>query len=776
MKKILITAILVHGLLGPFDPLPVTPQSYAAAVITGFLPTAGPGIRFQDNLLSLDVRDANIDEVLREMAEKAKIEIALGDGLRGKINIKLTDVTIEEALKQLCQSNALVYEYLPDRKAYRIVSALALTGTKEQRDSQVAPSASAGPAIQQAAPEVSAGRANAPAPTPATQRASGAAADNPERPRYKPGELLVKFKPGASERQIGDLHRSLGSQVLGNINNLRLQRIKLREGLAEQEAMDLYQAAGIVEHVEKHVLRYPNLAANDPDVYQQWGLTMMKAREAWDITRGDPEVVVAVIDTGVNYLHPDLKDNIWLNAAELNGQLGVDDDGNGYIDDIRGWDFAGDDETNPANGDADPLDVNGHGTHIAGIIGAGGNNSLGIAGLNWQVKIMPLKVQADNGTYFGDFAIIEALQYALAQGARIVNCSFGGGASSDIEINAFTALQNAGILAVAAAGNDGRNTDDAGPNYPSGYALDNIIAVAASDRNDNLAGFSNYGLASVDVMAPGVEIYSTMPEGTATVAQVRTGGPVPVEYQASGMTYAGITAEGGITGTAYDCGLGRPGECPVAVSGNIALIARGELYFYEKVTNAQAAGAVGVIIYNNDVGSFNGTLGSAGDWVPVVSITQADGEALKAMGNPVVTVINKLAARSYAFMSGTSMAAPQVAGLAGLILAQCPSLEYTEIKVAIMNSVDKIPAVAGQIASGGRINAWAALQGTFLPGDLTSDCRIRLDDAILALQIISGLSLQALPSCPDCQRDVNGDGKIGIEEAVYILQKAAGMR
>ena len=774
MKKILLTALLIPAILGSFILLPAIPQSSAAAVINGFLPTAETGIRFQNDLISLDVRDADLRDVLREIAQKAKIEIALGDGLRGRINISLTDVTIEEALKQLCQSNALVYEYLPDRKAYRIVSALALPGTKEQRGSQAAASASAVPAARQSSPEALAGKTNVQPPIPAAPRAAGLAAGDQEKPRYKPGELLVKFKPGATERQIGDLHRSLGSQVIGNINNLRLQRIKLREGLAEQEAMGLYRAAGIVEHVEKHVLRYPNLAANDPDVYQQWGLTMMKAQEAWDITRGNPEVVVAIIDTGVDYRHPDLKDNIWINRRELDGLPGVDDDGNGYIDDIRGWDFAGNDEADPV-ADADPLDVNGHGTHIAGIIAAGGNNGLGIAGLNWQAKIMPLKVQADNGTYFDDFAIIEAIQYALAQGARIINCSFGGGASSESEINAFTALKNAGVLVVAAAGNDGRNTDAAGPNYPSGYDLDNIIAVAASDRYDNRAGFSNYGLASVDVMAPGVEIYSTMP--VETDALVITGGPVPVAYQASGMTYAGITAEGGITGTAHYCGLGKqPDDFPAAVSGNIALIERGELNFSEKVTNAQAAGAVGVIIYNKDDGNFSGTLGSSlGNWVPVVSIAKADGEALKAMETPVVTLINKLSADSYAFMSGTSMAAPQVAGLAGLILAQCPALEYAGIKAAILNTVDKIPAAAGQIASGGRINALAALAGTFLPGDLTGDCRIRLDDAILVLQILSGLSPQP-PSCPNCRKDVNGDDKIGIEEAVYILQQAAGLR
>ena len=550
--------------------------------------------------------------------------------------------------------------------------------------------------------------------------------------------------------QVEELHRSLGSSVVGNIPKLRLQRIRLREGLAEKEAMALYAASDIVEHVERHALRYPNRAANDPYVDLQWGLANIHAREAWDITPGKPEVVVAVIDTGVDYWHPDLRGNIWINTAEFYDADGVDDDGNGYVDDIRGWDFVGDDAENTV-ADNDPMDVDGHGTHVAGIIAAAGNNGLGIAGINWQAKIMALKVEADNGQYFEDFAIIKAIHYAIDQGAKIVNCSFGGSARSDEEEGAFTALKNAGVLAVCAAGNDSRNTDSTAQ-YPSGYNLDNIISVAASGSDDKLASFSNYGPTSVDLMAPGVRIYSTILEDSETDALVRIEGANPVEYAALGMRYAGRTGVNGITGTVYNCGQGYTDQFPVGVTGYIALIQRGNrdetaFYFDQKVQNAQAAGAKGVIIYNNVVDDFDvngGTLGGSGDWAPAVSITWAAGEALAALGTPVVTLINKPVVSPYYYMSDTSMAAPHVAGVAGLLLAQCPSLSYSRIKSAILDTVDKIGTVAGKMVSGGRVNAFAALKSLLLPGDLTGDCRIGLDDAILALQMLSGCRPRSL--------------------------------
>jgi subtilisin family serine protease len=286
----------------------------------------------------------------------------------------------------------------------------------------------------------------------------------------------------------------------------------------------------------------------------------------------------------------------------------------------------------------------------------------------------------------------------------------------------------------------------------------------------------------VDLMAPGVGIYSTALESSGTDALVRVAGTNPVEYAALGMSYAGRTDGNGITGTAYNCGQGYADQFPAGLIGYIALIQRGNrdgsaFYFNQKVQNAQAAGAKGVIIYNNVVDDFDtngGTLGGPDGWVPAVSITKAAGEALIARGTPTVTLINKPVV--YGYLSGTSMAAPHVAGAAGLLLAQCPSLTYSGVRSALLDTVDKVGSVAGKMVSGGRLNAFAALRSLLLPGDLTGDCRIGLDDAVLALQMISGLP-PALPyPCPACGTDVTGEGKIWLPDAIFILQTAAGLR
>ena len=220
------------------------------------------------------------------------------------------------------------------------------------------------------------------------------------------------------------------------------------------------------------------------------------ADQAWDYGTST-NVVTAVIDTGVDYRHQDLAANIWSNADEVAGN-GIDDDRNGYVDDTRGWDFA--------NNENDPMDDNGHGTHVAGTIGAVGNNGVGVTGVAWSALIMPLKFLDKSGSGALSDAI-EAINYARVNGAKVINASWGGGAFSSALQSAITQYQQAGGIFVAASGNEGSNNSTT-PSYPANYA--GVISVGASTRSDALASFSNFG-TNVQIVAPGQSILSTLP-------------------------------------------------------------------------------------------------------------------------------------------------------------------------------------------------------------------------------------------------------------------------
>lgn len=247
--------------------------------------------------------------------------------------------------------------------------------------------------------------------------------------------------------------------------------------------------------------------ANDANYTSQWGLSNrglsgglvgadIGAEQAWSYGTSS-NVVVGIIDTGIDYNHPDLVANIWRNGSEIVGN-GIDDDRNGYIDDTRGWDFA--------NNDADPMDDNGHGTHVAGIVGASGNNGQGISGVTWNVKLMPLKfMDADGSGSLSD--AIEAVNYARTMGAKIINASWGGGGFSQALQRAISQFQTSGGIFVAAAGNESSNNATT-PAYPANYT--GVVSVGASTRSDLLAGFSNFG-SNVTIVAPGSSILSTLP-------------------------------------------------------------------------------------------------------------------------------------------------------------------------------------------------------------------------------------------------------------------------
>lgn len=264
------------------------------------------------------------------------------------------------------------------------------------------------------------------------------------------------------------------------------------------------KTTGFIEQLEN---RLSLSVSNDPYLADQWNINKISAVQTWNTTQGSRDIVVAVVDSGMDINHPDLKNNVWINPGEI-ANNNIDDDGNGFVDDIHGWNFV---ENNN-----NVQDGYGHGTHVAGIIGAEGNNALGIAGINWRVSIMPLRFQNNNGLGFTGEAI-QGINYAVMMKQKYhinvvaINASWGNDrGTSSLLVSAINNANNNNILFVCAAGNSGTNCDvDA--RYPASYDLPNIIAVAATDSYDFLAGFSNYGKNTVEIAAPGISIFSTLP-------------------------------------------------------------------------------------------------------------------------------------------------------------------------------------------------------------------------------------------------------------------------
>jgi len=337
---------------------------------------------------------------------------------------------------------------------------------------------------------------------------------------YVPGELLVRFKRGVTAEARLRHHNNADVDVLSEIKTLRVDRVKSRRGESTESLRERYRNNPDVEYAEPNGIVHAQTLPNDPSFWTLWGLNNtgqsggkvgadISAPAAWDVQVGNNSVLVADIDTGVDYTHPDLAANIWTNPGEIAGN-GKDDDGNGYVDDTHGWDFI--------NNDNDPADDYGHGTHTAGIIAAVGNNGIGVAGVAWRTKVMPLKfLNAQGDGTFADAA--SALLYAVQMGAKISSGSWGclgTDCFSQTFQDALTIADQHGMLFVAAAGNTSSNNDIT-PFYPCAYAASNVVCVAATDQNDDRASFSDYGASTVDLGAPGVSIFSTVPTGSCAL-------------------------------------------------------------------------------------------------------------------------------------------------------------------------------------------------------------------------------------------------------------------
>lgn len=332
-----------------------------------------------------------------------------------------------------------------------------------------------------------------------------------------PGELLVRFEPGLDASTRSAVLARAQATLERRLPVEGLALVRLAAGDSVTAARARFEREGSVLYAEPNLYRRAARVPNDPYFDRLWGLhntgqsvagttgtpdADIDAPEAWEITTGGPAAAVAVVDSGVELLHPDLAPNIWTNSDESGAgreSNAVDDDRNGYVDDYRGWDWV--------DADKDPGDANGHGTHVAGTVGARGDNGVGVTGVNWVGNLMALRVlDEDGGGAVSD--LIQAYAYAAREGARIVNASLGSLGFSQAEHDTIESFP--GVLFVTAAGNTGTNNDLA-PEYPCSYSLENVLCVAASDQNDALATFSNYGSSSVDLAAPGRRIFSAWP-------------------------------------------------------------------------------------------------------------------------------------------------------------------------------------------------------------------------------------------------------------------------
>jgi subtilisin family serine protease len=584
----------------------------------------------------------------------------------------------------------------------------------------------------------------------------------PDPSLYEPDTVIIRFAAGdgpalcsASDRA----HSLLGADVVEDLSDLvpGMQVVELPEGVSVEEAVDYYNGLSGVEYAEPNYYVHALKEPNNPSFEKLWGMKNtgqvlqdgqsfsgilayynnqagtpgadMSVPEAWNITTGSSDVTIAVIDSGVMYTHSDLAANIWTNTREIPGN-GIDDDGNGYVDDVYGWDFVDDDN--------DPMDFNGHGTHCAGTIAGVGNNSAGVAGVMWNAKILPVRVLDTQG-YGTVYHSIAAIKYATEMGADVISCSFGGAEGSQAYRDAIRASS---ALVVCAAGNDGTD-NDVFPMYPANYNSPNVVSVAALDNKDDLAIFSNYGKISVHVAAPGVGILSTVPVWSAAYQDDITESSVDRWKTLSYLESANWSG-GYMSGTnRYAMGISGVNVSLTYYDTPFTDLENTALEFVTAYTLKQGTDKLQVLVSTTDFSnysSYNDMINNDTCYVADVVTGSSYGEIVSrvvgldryaAMLGDEPLYIGYLyyskspgsfvwidsftitrytdAGEGYAYYSGTSMATPMVSGTAGLIKSVNRSLTAEETKQILIDSVDRIPSLEGKIASGGRVNTSRAV-------------------------------------------------------------------
>jgi subtilisin family serine protease len=564
-----------------------------------------------------------------------------------------------------------------------------------------------------------------------------------EEQRYAPGQVLVRYEPGTSSSERAAVRDEAGVALERRLNVTRVELLDLDGGVSVPEALAELRADPDVAFAEPDYVYTLAEAIPDDTMFQThlWGLRNTEqfdgiadadidATDAWDVETGSPSVVVAVVDSGVSLTHPDMDDNIWQNEQEVLGSPTVDDDGNGKEDDANGWDFV--DEDN------DPTDEEGHGTHVAGTIGAEGNNAEGVTGVNWDVSLMALRACDRTGRCLNS-NVADAFAYAgqeVTPGvpqARVVNASLSGdglSASQQVAVS-----QSPHTLFVFAAGNSGSN-NDFDPQGPCGLSGGNVVCVAASTPGDQLASFSNFGETSVDLAAPGTSIFSTYPlvdratddfEAPLNPSLWTTGG-TPNTWARTGEAseIKGSSGDDTLTdspGTDYPNGADSH-----ATLGPVDLSADAGCYLRYDVELELAFGDMVLVEASDDDFATAPTvlhqLINDGVGTVAVDIPTLDGKAAASVRFRLVSdggltddglhldnVKIRCPESRYQELQGTSMATPYVAGTAALLLTDAPSATPAELREWLLDGVDFKSSLDGRVATGGRLNAARSLSG-----------------------------------------------------------------
>jgi hypothetical protein len=615
------------------------------------------------------------------------------------------------------------------------------------------------------------------APTALAAQEQPAPAAAPPTPAiaYSDSRVIVEWATGTDHADKVGARSDAEVEFKSDLGNRSFQLVEIEAGQTAREAIGELRSDPAVTVAERDGYSTPNSVPNDPLFGELWGLRNtgagiagfsgalasadINAPLAWDRTVGSPSTVIADIDTGYRFGDSELGAVAWTNSGEAPDD-GIDNDGNGLIDDVHGYDFVGPNADSPSS-DADPSDDNlisgGHGIHTAGTMGAAGNNATGISGVARNVRIMPLRVCANSASAGNEARCpfssqVAAINYAGAKGARAANMSLGGTTFSEVERNAIAA--NPATLYVISAGNDAQDNDSV-PHYPCNYdplaegksPVDNVICVAATDQADELAGFSDWGATSVDLGAPGTEILSTyLAKDNWASDDFETN-----DFDAKWLPYeSGFGRAAAGDGALTSFGMtDTPGEAPEAnhvyavLSGtNVQVPAgtglcrikgmryrKGGSYNYgyfldeghsgiKEFIGGETAGSAMVAFQTEPILNLAGhivtlyfeytadstpTTGE-GVWLDDVRL-----ECFAPLGTPL----------AYEFLQGTSMAAPQVTGAAALLWSLKPSASVTEVREALLNSADPIASLSGKTATGGRLDVAAALDALAPPGTET---------------------------------------------------------